>query len=707
MADPSRDQAASPNTPVQDVIDEEPSMPDVPYFGRTWSDEDGSYMVLPLDAWAQLPRSEKTQEYTPVDCAVCEDLADNRLDKAIWRKRSISELDAGGEQGCKYCRLLSKGIRACVPEVELIDTLALKNRLTKVFPEQSPNRYGISVFRDEDSDGWNDKVIPISCVPSGDTSSTTAINRAKEWLRNCTEEHDGCSGGEENPAPSRLIDTKPGESHDIKLVEFENFACRYVCLSHCWGNTKSIKTTKETLQERKANIPWDTLCPTFQDAITVVRQLGLRYLWIDSLCIIQDDDDDWMRESSKMATTYSLAHLTIAATRSPNHEGGCFSKTKPQFQTHKVTVPNPSGDELTFFFRQSIPHCAGLILTAEQGDEFPLLDRAWVYQERLLSPRVLHFQNNELSWECAHHSVCECGEGVESFMAIVLPSFKSPKMEHARIFTKTGVRAMANRWHQLVQEYSGLKMTFQKDALPALSGLARQMAEHREGHQYIAGLWDYTIFIDMLWAAENNRGRRPDKWRGPSWSWISTTTTVTYAQASVYAVVELYPEVVDSNVRVLSDDRFGQVMRPTWIKIKSTLFSGGIVHFVQGTGEDSKARQEEATDYVIQANGASLGYFNADYDFSNAWEEGERPVSNGSSVDLVLMAKTDNYYLYVALIKLAPTPIPEWMVTQEFDKEESVYIRERIGLLAVAHHLDSVDPVRQNLEASEEEIFIV
>ncbi|RYC58281.1 hypothetical protein CHU98_g7919 [Xylaria longipes] len=471
-------------------------------------------------------------------------------------------------------------------------------------------------------------------VPSGDTSSATAVNRAKEWLRKCIEEHDECGGGEEHLAPSRLIDTKPDETQNVKLVELENFACRY-------------------------------------DAITVVRQLGLRYLWIDSLCIIQDDSNDWARESSKMAATYSLAHLTIAATRSPNHEGGCFSKIKPQFLTHEVTVASPDNDELTLFFRQSIPHCTGLILTPEQANEFPLLDRAWVYQERLLSPRVLHFQNNELSWECAHHSVCECGEGVQSFMEVILPSFKSPKVEHARVFTKTGTRAIANRWHELVQE---------------------QMSEHREGHQYIAGLWDYTVFMDMLWATESNRGQRPDMWRGPSWSWVSTTTTVTYAQASVYAIVDLYPEVVDSNVRVMSEDRFGQVIRPTWIKIKGTLFSGGTVQYVQSPDEDPEDKQEGVTDYEIHANGASLGSFRADYDFGIARVEPKAIVSDGSGVDLVLMAKTDNLYLYLVLIKLTPTRIPEWVVTQEFDREGWIYIRERIGLLIVHHHLDTVDP---------------
>ncbi|KAI8944487.1 hypothetical protein F4801DRAFT_585383 [Xylaria longipes] len=233
------------------------------------------------------------------------------------------------------------------------------------------------------------------------------------------------------------------------------------------------------------------------------------------------------------------------------------------------------------------------------------------------------------------------------------------------------------------------------------------MSEHREGHQYIAGLWDYTVFMDMLWATESNRGQRPDMWRGPSWSWVSTTTTVTYAQASVYAIVDLYPEVVDSNVRVMSEDRFGQVIRPTWIKIKGTLFSGGTVQYVQSPDEDPEDKQEGVTDYEIHANGASLGSFRADYDFGIARVEPKAIVSDGSGVDLVLMAKTDNLYLYLVLIKLTPTRIPEWVVTQEFDREGWIYIRERIGLLIVHHHLDTVDPVRQNLEASDEEVFII
>ncbi|KAH8821362.1 hypothetical protein F5884DRAFT_84036 [Xylogone sp. PMI_703] len=251
MANPPENQDSTSSTSVHETTHEASSMPEAPYLVRTWSDEDATYMVAPMDAWMLLPKSEERREYSPVDCTVCEDFAGGRPTEAIWRQRSISELDAGAEQGCKYCRLLSKGIRACVPEVELTDELALQDRLAKVFPRAQgsgpPNRYGISMFRTGDDDVWKDKVVPIRSTFSGDTSSIGAISRAREWLQNCVEKHDKCSGGEQHPAPSRLIDTKPDESQDVRLVELENLAC--------WGKTKSIKTTKETLQERKNRIP--------------------------------------------------------------------------------------------------------------------------------------------------------------------------------------------------------------------------------------------------------------------------------------------------------------------------------------------------------------------------------------------------------------------------------------------------------------------
>ncbi|KAI1774428.1 HET-domain-containing protein [Hypoxylon cercidicola] len=683
---------------------------------------DGSMtgLVIPIESLAQMSKTRDRRErvYDPVGCSVCEDLAVDRPDRAVWTKRSISEFDAGADQGCKYCLLLGKGIRSCVPPVELTDDDALKDRLARIFPQvqtaQPPNRYGISVFRRVDDAFWENKVIPLCSIPTGDTSSSAALQQAKAWLRDCTEQHDSCDKGEEQEAPSRLIDTQTNEGQDVKLVELDGTTCRYVCLSHCWGRTDSIKTTKGTLPQRKEGIRWDVLCPTFQDVVSIVRQLGLRYLWIDSLCIVQDDNEDWEKESSKMASIYGSAYLTIAATKSPNHDGGCFAEMKPQFQAREVSVTTSGEEKLTLFFRQSLPHCTRLICSPEQAGEFPLLDRGWVFQERLLSPRVLHFQNNELSWECLSESLCECNEPDESIpMAPIRAPFRhafslstrqSPKVDHARVFGKDSPRAIANRWHELVQEYSGLKMTFQKDILPALSGLARHMASLRGNEPYAAGLWSGTIFIDMLWFAEDDQARRPDEWRGPTWSWVSTTSAVKYPEGIMYAITQLYLEVIDSNVRVSTEDVYGRCMLPTWIKVNGTLFANGTMHYAQpGVSEAASAHGD--SNYGIHVNGSLLGNFNADYDFKTARGGDETPVPDGSSVELLLVAKTDNNFFYLVLVTLGLAP--EYVITHDLEQDEMVPVRARIGFLAVMHHLDTEDPVRRDMAASEEEILMV
>ena len=91
----------------------------------------------------------------------------------------------------------------------------------------------------------------------------------------------------------------------VRLYETEQELAHYTTLSHCWGKKHIVTTTKATLEQRKLEVPWLLLSRTFQDAITITRELGIRYIWIDSLCIIQDDKEDWERVSAKMAEIYS------------------------------------------------------------------------------------------------------------------------------------------------------------------------------------------------------------------------------------------------------------------------------------------------------------------------------------------------------------------------------------------------------------------
>jgi hypothetical protein len=154
-------------------------------------------------------------------------------------------------------------------------------------------------------------------------------------LQQCTKTHQSCGFANKKPLPTRVIDVST-HVKDVRLYETQNESDYYVSLSHCWGKARAITTTSETLVKNSQIITWDCLPKTFQDAVTIVRRLGLKYLWIDSLCIIQDDPEDWSRESGKMVAVYQNAYLTIAATKSADDDGGCFSMASPKHLSRKL-----------------------------------------------------------------------------------------------------------------------------------------------------------------------------------------------------------------------------------------------------------------------------------------------------------------------------------------------------------------------------------
>ncbi|EUC41130.1 hypothetical protein COCMIDRAFT_61418, partial [Bipolaris oryzae ATCC 44560] len=137
---------------------------------------------------------------------------------------------------------------------------------------------------------------------------------AKEWLRSCSEKHPQCSPLGDRPLPTRVIDVGDKNSSRIRLVVSHGRLDRYIALSHCWGHSEPITTTKDNLDRHiNEGVEIGDLPQTFRDAIEVVRALGFRYLWIDCLCIIQQDGEDWQREVTRMPEVYGNAAMTIAS----------------------------------------------------------------------------------------------------------------------------------------------------------------------------------------------------------------------------------------------------------------------------------------------------------------------------------------------------------------------------------------------------------
>lgn len=210
-----------------------------------------------------------------------------------------------------------------------------------------------------------------------------AIAQFKVWLEHCDNNHK-CHQQPDTPnLPSRLLNVRPLD--DPKYIRLDDkeivTSGTYIALSHCWGQTMDGKpqwcTVGDNLEERRKPFPLESLPNTLKHAIEVTRQLGVQYLWIDSLCIIQAGDEgrDWKQESSRMKDVFASAYCTIAASAAPDSDAG--------FLKEKVTAngtPNFDDD-----------------LNAS-----PLNRRAWVLQERYLSRRTIHFCENQVYGECGH-----------------------------------------------------------------------------------------------------------------------------------------------------------------------------------------------------------------------------------------------------------------------------------------------------------------
>lgn len=162
----------------------------------------------------------------------------------------------------------------------------------------------------------------MKCKVSANHGTKECFTLAKDWLQDCLANHEKCAVPSEN-LPTRVI--KVGSDHEEpRLCITKNDRATFAALSHCWGGLQVLVTTTTTITERVQGIAMSSLPKTFQDAIEITRQLGIEYLWIDSLCILQDSVEDWARESAKMTAIYSGAMVVIAADAARNGTKGCF-----------------------------------------------------------------------------------------------------------------------------------------------------------------------------------------------------------------------------------------------------------------------------------------------------------------------------------------------------------------------------------------------
>ncbi|CCM06808.1 uncharacterized protein FIBRA_09109 [Fibroporia radiculosa] len=403
------------------------------------------------------------------------------------------------------------------------------------------------------------------------TSSEASFGLAKQWLAKCLRDHSTCrSIPDKDPwIPTRLLDVGSSESEeDTRLVITNNLSpyTLYMTLSHCWGSAQIVQLRTATLDSMQDRIPLSSLPQTFRDAIFVVKQFEIRYLWIDSLCIIQDSMDDWQHEAARMAFVYKNSYCNVAATGSSNSHGGCFALRLPSIVRPCLVEATWDGG-VTGSVR-----VIDLGMWTDGVSGAPLNKRAWVVQERLLAPRVLHFSTRQIFWECFELDACETyPSGIPQAFYAGSAGFKhlSPAIDHASLrssprWTPDPAWRLYHTWNWIVSAYMKCGLTKAQDKLIALSGIASEMQRLTED-EYLAGLWRMYVPYQLLWFIESRRQSngegsfRPAPYRAPSWSWASVEGEVNTTSLNNPNSASILVSVLNAHVTLVrSENKTGQ-----------------------------------------------------------------------------------------------------------------------------------------------------
>lgn len=416
------------------------------------------------------------------------------------------------------------------------------------------------------------------------------------WLDRCASKHASCKESS-GWLPTRLVDVSDFGDGCIRVVDSSTIAKgpqeSYLALSHCWG-TEEFLTMREANRENfERGMLISCLPPNFQDAIYITRKLGFRFLWIDSLCIVQKCPYDWDREAPLMNRVYSNAFLTLGAMSSPDAHGGLF-----RARDARRLGPSPFRLHLG---GEGVVDClvARSDLWEAEIRRAPLTQRAWVVQERVLAPRSLYFAQSQLFWECRELHACETFPGgvPVALVSDIPEAAASGAVVSVKAFRQTA-RALRGRsvaelrasfggarelgdfrqhesayqvWNEILGMYARCGLSDARDKLVAISGVAKEFAD-AVGDEYVAGLWRENLVNGLLWQVwdldecmnkyEEHRkdpARRPAGYRAPTWSWASVDAPMTRMDPHEPEFSGEYVEVLGVHVEPEGGDPTGRL----------------------------------------------------------------------------------------------------------------------------------------------------
>lgn len=346
----------------------------------------------------------------------------------------------------------------------------------------------------------------------------------RAWLKSCTENHLQCriqSRGKSLPTRLICLSETSGGGIQLKLVlveEKHGQPVQYAALSYCWGGNQALTLCKANIGALSHNIPVDTLPPTLCDAVKVCRGLAIQHLWVDALCIIQDDDTSKMGEIAKMGSIYKGALVTISASSASNTNAGFLKEREPPFDPSRVV-------RLPFYHEQGEESEYFVTFTTVHHPRDPLDVRGWTLQEHLLSTRLLVFKAHQLEWKCQElDKIDGYRQGTFPFFSVTMPP--APPHKSSQSWPEWRRNALKT-YEEIVGDYTTRKLTFEDDRPLAMIGIAEEFARML-GDQYVAGHWASALPLSLLWfKGDKHVFQHTGNYKGPTWSWASSGRAVT------------------------------------------------------------------------------------------------------------------------------------------------------------------------------------
>ncbi|EXJ65982.1 uncharacterized protein A1O5_10959 [Cladophialophora psammophila CBS 110553] len=402
---------------------------------------------------------------------------------------------------------------------------------------------------------------PIMTREHWEDDLESVLMDSKSHLDHCQNNHQ-CRPRTDEFLPTRLVKICRDHGRVTAKIHItqKGESLQYAALSYVWGHVKPVVIDGTTMETWAQQLPVAKLPTTLQDALMVTLNLDLRYLWVDCLCILQDDPEDKAREIAKLPQIFENAYVTISAAGSRSCDEGFL----PRIGSRASSLLAP---RLTMIDLMNNPE---QLFVRPSGREFdqdnqPIHKRAWTLQEHALSPRTLIFGTGHVKFVCREGSKVISGKDYLRAIRV-----------HLSLPTMNKIHSPRERWYDTVKDYTRRILSDPNDRLPAISGLAQKFSIILEDI-YLAGLWKNSLLADLHWFVFDHGSDLVDsavnRLPGPTWSWATSRSEILFpSDGEINTEASYFATVIDCTVKpAIADLPFGLIISGR-LKLKGHFF---------------------------------------------------------------------------------------------------------------------------------------